>query len=167
MSIWTLSSRQIACGIGLLLTIWTTVYVSYNKYYDRSAVYSNLFSDRNLGNRIGMKYRTRAVDLQDTCIDIDPHDGYSFTSLVSTRIYLDTHYESTSSSVRIFINAFDQKHRSKSIGHDVIVVWAQQTDGDGRVSGNVIDNANGSYSATLKTFWTGSTLIYATLLSPI
>ncbi|XP_045202402.2 NXPE family member 3-like [Mercenaria mercenaria] len=70
-------------------------------------------------------------------------------------------------NIVVAIETYDMKNNSKTVGDDVIVVWASQSDGDGLVSGHVIDHKNGSYTGTVKVFWTGFTKVNVKLASSL
>jgi hypothetical protein len=70
-------------------------------------------------------------------------------------------------NITIAIETFDMRNKRKTIGDDVIVVWARQANGDGSVSGHVIDHKNGSYTASVKVYWTGKTKVTLKLASSL
>ena len=57
----------------------------------------------------------------------------------------------------ILVTLYDERKIRRTTGGDVIVMWAEQVGGDGRISGIVLDNLNGSYTGKFKIFWAGKT----------
>ncbi|KAL4223410.1 Neurexophilin [Mactra antiquata] len=70
-------------------------------------------------------------------------------------------------TVVVTIHAYDQLNSRRTYGDDVIIVWAIEKNGDGRVSGEVIDHKNGSYTGIVKVFWVGPTSIRSRMVSSI
>lgn len=103
--------------------------------------------------------------LYSLCRHVDTINRHRMTSLKFSKMKLL--YNNNEGNITVTIETFDMRNERKIVGDDVIVVWASQVDGDGRVSGHVIDHKNGSYTANIKVFWTGMTKVRAKLASSL
>ncbi len=65
----------------------------------------------------------------------------------------------------VTIQTYDGKNKRISVGGDVMLVWAEQVDGEGRSSGIVRDNMDGSYTGHVNIYWRGRTHINANIAS--
>ena len=63
------------------------------------------------------------------------------------------------SKCNVIINAVTWSKTRKSIGGDIFLLWAEQTNGDGRSIGDVTDNGNGTYTGVIEFYWRGETVI--------
>ncbi|KAL4229384.1 Neurexophilin [Mactra antiquata] len=105
------------------------------------------------------------IRLANLCSRTDTIDRSQMTSPKFTKMALNS--IRNDGTVVVNIHAYDQSNTQRISGDDVIVVWAVEKNGDGRVSGEVIDHKNGSYTGIVKVFWSGPTLIRSRLVSSI
>lgn len=95
----------------------------------------------------------------------DSIDKNIMTSLSYSKVYLVK--TDQNGNVVLKLVAYDKQQRPKLYGDDVVVIWAEKEKGDGRISGQVEDHKNGSYTGHVTVFWTGKTRLYFKLITPI
>ncbi|KAL4232200.1 Neurexophilin [Mactra antiquata] len=105
------------------------------------------------------------VRLAHLCSRTNTIDKNKMTSLKFTKLEFNS--IKNDGTVIVKIHAYDRLNRRRTSGNDVIVVWAVEKNGGGRVAGEIIDNKNGSYTGIVKVFWEGPTSIRSKMASSI
>ena len=106
---------------------------------------------------------------------INSHDICSRNSLyrsdrnMSSPIYstLRLIQQEGADTVYVEIRAVNGYNITKTTGGDLFILWAEQVEGDGCTSGQVVDNNNGTYFGYIKLYWTGLSIIKAKLASTV
>ena len=78
-----------------------------------------------------------------------------------------TAFSKESNMCKVRIVAVSWSNVPKKVGGDIFLLWAEQTTGDGRIMGHVIDNKDGTYTGKIKCFWPGITTIKVKLGSTL
>jgi len=102
-------------------------------YYEQFVV---TCTKRGILNRLNNQNMTRA----------------SLSKIIDTKV-------TSSGKIVLRVQTYSITNVRKTQGGDVLVVWAVQPNGDGRVSGEVTDNQDGTYSGILNIPWSGKTTI--------
>ncbi|KAL4223298.1 Neurexophilin [Mactra antiquata] len=108
---------------------------------------------------------TSQAHLEETCKQWNVNDRTKIANAEYSK--MDLISVGKDGTVVVLIRIFDILYRQLLTGNDVIILWAEQKHGDGRVSGTVIDHKSGSYTGIIKLFWTGETQIFANLATSI
>ncbi|XP_071086003.1 NXPE family member 3-like [Haliotis cracherodii] len=69
-------------------------------------------------------------------------------------------------TIRVKIELFDHKNRTKTRGGDMLIVWMRDKSKGAASAGTVIDHDNGTYTGVLRILWTGKAVIRAAMLAP-
>ncbi|KAL3861106.1 hypothetical protein ACJMK2_007178 [Sinanodonta woodiana] len=68
--------------------------------------------------------------------------------------------------IRVHVDLYDGYGHKRTIGGDMVRVWMRETTLNASAAARVRDNGNGSYTATLITFWLGAPEIKVVLIHP-
>lgn len=90
-------------------------------------------------------------------------DNLNITNPKLTKIIF--HEISADGQVLLRVQSYTNQNLPKSVGGDVLFVWAEQANGDGRVAGEVNDHQNGTYTGRITIPWVGMAKISVRIAS--
>ena len=111
-------------------------------------------------SKLSMKFKLENVQFwKNDILCRRTHLDNNLNMTSETLSNFDISCDKANSTCSVKIYALGWSKERKTVGGDMFLLWAEQTNGDGRTVGHVTDNGNGTYTGIIKFQWTGKTAI--------